>query len=325
MSSVSVLYDAPGPRARLRNRVIGVAATIGIAALIWLVIDRLAGHGQFSAAMWEPFQYTRTQERLLHGLQDTLLAFAFAAVLSLALGTLLAAGRLSDHRPVRWFSTAFVEFFRAMPLVIMIFALYQGLFSDAPMWALVIGLTLYNGSVQAEIFRAGINAVPRGQSEAAYALGMRKTQVMGTVLVPQAFRAMLPSVLSQLVVTLKDTSLGYIITYEELLYVGKLIAGTTSTPEGYPYVPVVMVIAPVYIGLCLALSGLAKWIEARGRRSRKGTPPTPAAGTPGAAGADPLGPAGAALAAAVPAPAAPEHDLGAVPRDARPEPPATKE
>ncbi|WP_055590567.1 amino acid ABC transporter permease [Peterkaempfera griseoplana] len=277
--SSSVLYDAPGPRARTRNRIIGAVAVIGIAALIWVVVSRLDAHGQFAADMWEPFQYKRTQERLLHGLQDTLTAFGFAAVLSLALGALLAAGRLSDHRPVRWFCAAFVEFFRAMPLVIMIFALYVGIFGDAPLWALVIGLTLYNGSVQAEIFRAGINAVPRGQSEAAYALGLRKTQVMSSVLVPQAFRSMLPAVLSQLVVTLKDTSLGYIITYEELLYVGKLIAGTTSTAEGYPYIPVVLVIAPVYIGLCLALSGLARWIEARGRRSSKGAPPAPAADT----------------------------------------------
>ncbi|MFJ6216262.1 amino acid ABC transporter permease [Streptomyces sp. NPDC092296] len=314
MSSGSVLYDAPGPRARARNRIIGVLAVAGIAALIWVAVQRLSSHGQFAAAMWEPFEYNGTQERLLHGLEDTLTAFGYAAVLSLALGALLAAGRLSDHRPVRWFCTAFVEFFRAMPLVIMIFALYQGVFSDAPMWALVIGLTLYNGSVQAEIFRAGIVAVPRGQSEAAYALGMRKSQVMTTVLVPQAFRSMLPSVLSQLVVTLKDTSLGYIITYEELLYVGKLIASTTSTAEGYPYIPVVLVIAPIYIGLCLALSGLAKWIERRGRRSAKGTPALPATGPGGAllGGAQTAGPA---VSAAVPAPAAP--------RDPEPEPPAT--
>ena len=232
MSSGSVLYDIPGPRARSRNRFLGVLAVIGIAGLVWAAVQQLASHGQFAAAMWEPFTYKGTQERLLHGLQDTLVAFAFSAVLSLTLGALLAIGRLSEHRQLRWISTSFVEFFRAMPLVIMIFALYQSLFSDAPMWALVIGLTLYNGSVQAEIFRAGITAVPRGQSEAAYALGLRKTQVMGAVLVPQAFRAMLPAVLSQLVVTLKDTSLGYIITYEELLYVGKLIASNTSTPEG---------------------------------------------------------------------------------------------
>lgn len=305
MSSSSVLYDAPGPRARARNRLIGAVATVGIAAVVWVVVQRLDSHGQFSADMWAPFEYKRTQERLLHGLQDTLTAFAFAAVLSLALGALLAAGRLSDHRALRWFCTAFVEFFRAMPLVIMVFALYVWLFGDAPMWALVIGLTLYNGSVQAEIIRAGINAVPRGQSEAAYALGMRKSQVMASVLVPQAFRSMLPSVLSQLVVTLKDTSLGYIITYEELLYVGKLIAGTTSTAEGYPYVPVVMVMAPVYIGLCLALSGLARWIEARGRRSRRSTPP------PVVRDAMPLGAATEARTATVPPPATPGHDLPA--------------
>jgi glutamate transport system permease protein len=167
-------------------------------------------------------------------------------------------------------ASTIVEFFRAMPLLIMIFALYVGVFTSTPLWALVIGLTLYNGSVQAEIFRAGINAVPKGQSEAAYAVGLRKTQVMVFVLLPQAVRAMLPSIISQLVVTLKDTSLGFIITYEELLYNGRLIAATSL---GFPYVPLVMIIAPIYILMCLALSSLATWIERRGRRSPQGAPP----------------------------------------------------
>ena len=84
---------------------------------------------------------------------------------------------------------------------------------------------------------------------------------------------MLPSIISQLVVTLKDTSLGYIIAYQELLSVGRILAGNTPTPGGYPYVTVVIVIAAIYIAMCLALSGLAGWIERRGRRSRKGAPP----------------------------------------------------
>ncbi len=264
--SSSVLYDAPGPRAKARYRAFGALAVLAIAGLLWYAYDTLAAKQQFSAAMWDPFQYTAVQQRIVDGLLNTLTAFGLAALFSLLLGTVLAAGRLSDHRPVRAVATAIVQFFRAMPLLIMIFALYQSFFTTSPLWALVTGLTLYNGAVQAEIIRSGVNAVPRGQGEAAYALGLRKSQVMMTILVPQAVRSMLPAIIGQLVVTLKDTSLGFVITYSELLYAGKLIASNTATPDGYPYIPVVLVIGPIYIGMCLLLTALAKSIEARGRR-----------------------------------------------------------
>ncbi|MFF0297470.1 amino acid ABC transporter permease [Kitasatospora sp. NPDC004615] len=268
--AASVLYDVPGPRARVRNLILGLLGLAGIAGLIWYVVVRLSDAGQFDAMLWSPFEYTAVQQRILDGALSTLEAFGLAAVGSLVLGSLLAAGRLSDHFPVRVASNVVVQFFRAMPLVIMIFALYRAAFGAQPMWALVIGLTLYNGAVQAEIIRSGINAVPRGQAEAAYALGLRKTQVMGIVLVPQAVRSMLPAIIGQLVVTLKDTSLGYIITYPELLWQMKLIA---SNSDGYPYIPVVLIGTPIYIAMCLALTALARWIESRGRRgaSRRST------------------------------------------------------
>ncbi|MET9615114.1 amino acid ABC transporter permease [Kitasatospora indigofera] len=262
-ASASVLYDAPGPRARFRYRALGVLTVLGIAGLLWYAYAKLDSTGQFAPELWEPFQYTAVQQRIVDGLLATLKAFALAAVLSLLLGALLAAGRLSDHKPVRTVSSAVVQFFRAMPLLIMIFALYRGLFAGDPFWALVTGLTLYNGSVQAEIIRSGVEAVPRGQSEAAYALGMRKSAVMLSILVPQAVRSMLPAIISQTVVTLKDTSLGFVITYPELLYAMKLIASNSS---GYPYVPTVLVGTPIYIAMCLLLAALARWIEARGRR-----------------------------------------------------------
>ncbi|WP_371479316.1 amino acid ABC transporter permease [Kitasatospora sp. NBC_00315] len=264
--SASVLYDAPGPRARIRYRVFGVLSLLGIAALLWYAYDSLASNGQFDGGLWDLFQYTAIQQRILDGVLSTLKAFGLAALFSLTLGALLAAGRLSDHRPLRWAATAFVQFFRAMPLLILIVALYYAFFAKNPMWALVLGLTLYNGSVQAEIIRSGVNALPRGQSEAAFALGMRKSQVMTSILVPQAVRSMLPAMIGQMVVTLKDTSLGYVITYGELLYVGKQIAAQPLNSAGFPYIPVVLVMAPIYILMCLLLTALARWIEARGRR-----------------------------------------------------------
>jgi glutamate transport system permease protein len=132
----------------------------------------------------------------------------------------------------------------------------------------VLSLMLYNGSVLAEIFRAGINSLPRGQSEAAYALGMRKTQVMTLVLLPQALRAMLPTIISQLVVLLKDTALGFLITYEELLRWGTRIGGD-AVNFGRPMISVMIVVATIYIGLCLLLTWLANYLEKRNRRNKK--------------------------------------------------------
>ncbi|MEV5375278.1 MULTISPECIES: amino acid ABC transporter permease [Streptomyces] len=262
----TALYDIPGPRARRRHLVYGLAATVVILGIVAWVLHLLFDTHQFTAEKWRPFVYEGIQEMLLRGLGNTLKAFAYAAVLSLALGGLLAAGRLSDHRLVRWIATVFVEFFRAMPVLVMIFFVFVAL-KVQPLPALVTGLTLYNGSVLAEVFRSGVNSVDRGQREAAYALGMRKTQVMGHVLVPQALRAMLPTIISQLVVALKDTSLGFLITYEEFLHAGKLIA--SNLDYGLPFIPVVMIISPIYIGMCMLLSWLATWVAKRQRRSLK--------------------------------------------------------
>ncbi|MFJ4679740.1 MULTISPECIES: amino acid ABC transporter permease [unclassified Kitasatospora] len=276
----SALYDVPGPKALARHRLYGWLALLLIVAVIGWVVYMLFHTQQFTYQKWMPFEYKGVQELLLRGLANTLKAFGWTALFALPFGALFAAGRLSEHRVVRWVSTVVVEFFRAMPLLVMIFFIFVAL-KAPPMWALVAGLTLYNGSVLAEVFRAGVLAVPRGQREAAYALGLRKTQVMAYVLVPQANRAMLPTIVSQLVVALKDTSLGFLITYEEFLHAGKLIA--TNLDYDLPFIPVVMVIAPVYIGMCLLLSWFAKWLERRGRRSPKvkgGAPVAPAGFTP---------------------------------------------
>ncbi|MFI9630312.1 amino acid ABC transporter permease [Streptomyces sp. NPDC052042] len=277
-SAATALYDLPGPAARRRHRLYGVVSTALILAAVGWVVYLLLHTGQFSGAKWTPFAYVGIQELLLRGLGNTLKAFAYAAVLSLALGAVLAVGRLSDHRAVRWVSTLLVEFFRAMPVLVMIFFVFVALKAQ-PLTALVTGLTLYNGSVLAEVFRTGINSVDRGQREAAYALGMRKTQVTTYVLAPQAVRAMLPTIISQLVVALKDTSLGYLITYEEFLHAGKLIA--SNLDYDLPFIPVVMVISPIYIGMCMLLSWFATWVARQERRSPKTTAVEVAPAEPG--------------------------------------------
>ncbi|GIF09433.1 amino acid ABC transporter permease [Actinoplanes siamensis] len=267
---MSVLYDLPGPRGRRRNLIIGILASAAIAGLLVWVVYRFNATGQFELRRWEQFKFKAVQMEIVHGLLATLKAAGLASVLALLFGAIFAAGRLSDHRILRAPATAVVELFRAIPLLILIFFGYyvplQYGWSISNLWALVVGLTLYNGSVLAEIFRAGVNAVPRGQAEAAYAIGMRKNQVLRLILLPQAVRSMLPAIVSQLVVLLKDTALGFIITYPELLTVGKTIGGRLTF--GFPYVPAYLVIAAIYIGICGLLSFLAWWLQRRLTRVR---------------------------------------------------------
>uniref|UniRef100_A0AAU3GTH5 Amino acid ABC transporter permease n=1 Tax=Streptomyces sp. NBC_01401 TaxID=2903854 RepID=A0AAU3GTH5_9ACTN len=280
--SASVLYDAPGPKAATRNRIYAVVGSLAIIALISVGLMRLADKGHLAPEMWDIFNYSGIRQNIADGVLATLKAFGLAAIGSLIFGVVLAVGRLSDHKPVRWAAITFIELFRSIPLLITIYAIWVGFLTDYSMWALALGLSIYNGSVQAEVLRAGINSVPKGQSEAAYALGMSKTQVMVSVLMPQAVRAMLPTIISQLVVTLKDTSLGFIILYPELLQTARLIAANTQVNGQYAYVSTIAVIGTIYVAMCLLLSALATWIEKRGRRAKTGIAVATAAETPGA-------------------------------------------
>jgi glutamate transport system permease protein len=267
----NVLFDVPGPKARLRYRTYAVVGTIVVLAFVGYIGWRFYDSGQFTARKWEWLQYTQVQQDLANAVLQTLQAFAAAAVLALVFGAIFAAGRLSDHAWIRRIAGFVVEFFRAIPALILMFLFYFGLptagVPTTPFLGVVLGLTLYNGSVLAEVFRAGIQSLPKGQSEAAYALGMRKTQVMFLVLLPQAIRAMLPTIISQLVVLLKDTALGFIITFQELLYYARYI-GSQGT-FGRPIVPSTIVATAIYVVMCLLLTALATYLERRNRRNKK--------------------------------------------------------
>ncbi|GAA1739600.1 amino acid ABC transporter permease [Microbacterium paludicola] len=267
--SGSVLYDVPGPRAIARNRVIGVLTILVVAAVVGFLVWRLAVTGQFVASKWEAFTYTAIWAQIAQGALNTLSAFALAAIGALAVGFILAIGRLSDHAWVRWPVTAITEFLRAVPVLVMMFLLYYGLpvvgIRMPSFWVVVIALVAYNGSVLAEVIRAGVESLPRGQREAGYAIGLRKAGVMRLILLPQAIRAMMPVILSQLVVTLKDTAIGFIITYEELLFFAKRL-GSAATLDS-PIIQSTMIVGVIYIGLCLILSSAARLVEKRMQKS----------------------------------------------------------
>ena len=270
--SSSVLFDAPGPRAKVRNRIIsGVSLTV-LALVAWAVISRLADKGQLTAAKWRPFTTADLwQTYVLPGIIGTLTAAAISIVLALILGLLLGVGRLSPLRAIRWPCAVIVEILRAIPVLIMmifayfLFALY-GVFpsNQLALAGVVTGLTLYNGAVIAEIVRSGVGSLPRGQSEAASALGLSWGQTMRSILLPQAIASMLPVLISQLVVVLKDTAIGYQITYLEMVRQGTVIGSTYGN-----YVPALIVIAVLMIAVNFALSTAATRVERRLRRSKR--------------------------------------------------------
>ncbi|MGW7260155.1 amino acid ABC transporter permease [Streptomyces sp. NPDC054834] len=271
----SVLYDAQGPGAKRRNVLYTAGFLVAFAAVLWWVFSSLNDKGQLEWVLWKPYlSGTEAYSTYIWpGLQNTLKAAALAMVIALPLGAVFGIARLSDHVWIRVPASVVVEFFRAIPvLILMIFgnALYADYTDvssdDRPLYAVVTGLVLYNASVLAEVVRAGILSLPKGQSEAAMAIGLRKNQVMRLILLPQAVTAMLPAIVSQLVVIVKDTALGgAVLTFPELL----ASANTMSGYYGANTIASFTVVAVIYIVLNFSLTSFASWLEGRLRRAKR--------------------------------------------------------
>jgi glutamate transport system permease protein len=265
--SEAVLYDAVGPRGRRRILLGSIAGVLGVAAVVGVAVARLAAKGSFDPELWRVLTEGAVQRLIGRGLVATLRAAVVAMVLAMALGAVLAVGRLSRRAWVARLAGAWVELFRGLPLLLLILFLFLALpavgITISVFWALVAGLTLYNGAVIGEIFRAGILSLPRGQTEAAYAIGLRRGQTLRLILVPQAVRRMLPALISQLVTLLKDTSLGFVIGYAELLRNGRTAVEFLG---GRYSIPIYTAIAVVYIVVNASLSLLARWLDRRTRR-----------------------------------------------------------
>ncbi len=284
--TTSVLYEAPGPRARRRALYASIAVSAGLLAVFAWIVYRLGATGQLAVSKWGPLidptnaTFVPLWNLLGEGLVNTLVAAAWAILFSLVIGTVLAVTRLTSAPWYRWAVVGVIELLRGVPVVVLIFFAANALpvilgVNWSTLWSLVIGLTAYNCVIIAEIVRAGILSLPKGQSEAAYAIGMRRSQVLMSVLLPQAFRAMLPALISQLVVVLKDTSLGFVISYPEFVYRGKIAIQNLNNP-----IQTYIVIAVVFIVLNYALSRLAVFTEHRLSSGRKHGP-TVAAATKG--------------------------------------------
>ena len=260
--TIAAFVDQPGPRGQRRQRIATVAAAVLLIVVVIVAFRRLQSRGQLDGARWKIFSQRSVWEFYLRGFLQTLRAGAVGAVLAVTIGLVLAFGRLARSAPVRWAAIAYVEAFRAVPLVLLMFFALLGLpklgLDLGPFWSVVAGLTAYNAAVFAEIFRAGILALPHGQTEAAHAIGLSYWQAMRLVIVPQAFRAMVPALASQLIVLLKDTSLGALVSYEELLRRAQITGEFSRSP-----LQALTVAAAFFAVVVFALNRLARRLARR--------------------------------------------------------------
>ncbi len=267
----TVLYDTPGPRGIMRNRIYTAVTLIILALAVWWVVSTLASKGQLAAEKWAPFLESNTWTTyILPGLWGTVSAAVTSILLAIIFGVVFGLGRLSESWFVRSICAVIVEFFRAIPVLLLMIFAYQlfAVYRLVPpnglaFWAVVVALTLYNGSVIAEILRAGINSLPRGQTEAARALGLSHWQTMWRILLPQSIAAMLPALIAQMVIALKDTALGYQIGYIEVVR-----SGTQSASANQNFLASLFVVGLIMILINYALTLLAERVERQLRAGR---------------------------------------------------------
>jgi glutamate transport system permease protein len=272
VSSVErVLFDAPGPRGRRVIAVVTVLATLVLLGLAALAVYQFAAHDQLTGAKWRRFESWPLLRFLLGGLVATLGATAVSALVTMPAGALIALARLSRTRWVSWPAAAFTELFRSVPTLLLIYAFLLALpplgVNPPTFWKLVIPICLTGAATVAEVFRAGILALDRGQTEAAHAIGMRYWQTMRLIVLPQVIRPLLPLLLVQLINLLKETTLGYTLSYTELLYSGKILSEYTN--PAVPYlrasapIQTYLVVTVMYVVLNWLITRLAHAIERR--------------------------------------------------------------
>jgi glutamate transport system permease protein len=274
-----VLFDAPGPRARRRTRIATVVVLAVVALLVWLAVHSFAAHGQLDASRWRPFTTWPIQRFLLTGLRDTLIATAVSTVLALPLGALVALARLARTPLIRVPAAVYTEVFRSVPVLLLIYlfllVLPRAGITLPLFWQLVVPIVISASATSAEIFRAGVLALDRGQSEAAFSIGLTYWQAMRIVVLPQVIRKLMPALVTQVISIVKDTTLGYVVSYAELLHQGQTLGEYTQL-----LVQTFLIVALVYVLFNGALSQVAVGLERRQRRVRPSPVPAAEAAAP---------------------------------------------
>lgn len=248
-----ILFGAPTPRARTLTRGMSVVVAGVLLLLAAGIVWRFHAAGQLDARYWKFFAWPTTWSFLAKGLLGTLASAAMAAVIALSLGLVLLAGRLARTRLVRWPAVAAIEFLRGTPTLLLIYVCFLVLPSIgiklSTYWMLTLPIGLSTAAVVAEVYRSGVLAVPRGQTDAARSLGMTEIQVFFAIVFPQALRYIVPALVAQLVIVVKDTTFGYVVTYGELMQNARVLIANYHS-----LVPVYLVVAALYCLVNYAIS-----------------------------------------------------------------------
>ena len=256
------LYEAPGPRTR-RKVAIGTAiSAVVVAALLVLVVRQFAVTGQLAPRYWSFFLEWTTWRFLLQGLVGTVEVALVAGAISLVLGLLLMLGRTSGVRPLAAVCRIVTDFFRGVPSLLLIYFFFlvvpQYGIKMPSFWMLTLPVALAASGVLAEVIRAGVNAVPKGQVEAALSIGLSRAQTMRRIVLPQAIRYVVPSLIAQLVVVVKDTTVAYVVSYPDLMQNARVLITSHDS-----LVSIYLVIAVVYVLINFAINQLAAVVSRR--------------------------------------------------------------
>lgn len=265
----TVLYEVPGPKARRFARIIGVVIALVVAgALTWVIVslalprtgaDGSVRPGYFDWSRWDVISDRAFWRGVGGGYLNTMRMAGLGAVLAIVVGVLFSFGRTARSAVVRIPTTIVLEFFRGMPVLLMMLFILL-VFSTGSLWAGVLALGVYNGAIIGEILRSGIAALPRGQREAGLTIGLTPLSTRFLVEFPQAVRNMLPIIIAQLVVLLKDTALAYVIGYDELL---RLVSKLSNFYGDRYRLSVFLVVLAVYLATNLLLSWVARIVARR--------------------------------------------------------------
>lgn len=256
------LYEAPGPRTHRRMVVGTIVSALVVLWLVYLVWHQFYVTGQFAPRYWSFFAQWPTWLFLIDGFRGTIAVAVTAGVISLVLGMLLMLGRVSENRALSAACRVVIDFFRGVPSLLLIYFFFlivpQYGIKMPSFWMLTLPVALAAAGVLAEVFRAGVNAVPKGQVEAAYSLGLTRGKVMRRIVLPQAIHYVIPSLISQLVVVVKDTTVAYVVSYPDLMQNARVLITSYDS-----LVSVYLVVAIIYILINYAINQASAYVSRR--------------------------------------------------------------
>ena len=256
VSMRDALYEAPGPKTRRRTVIATAISLVLLAIAVALIVRQFYVTGQLDPKYWRFFLRPTTWRYLLSGFTGTLRVAAMAGAISLVLGILLMFGRISHLKPVAFAFRVIIDFFRGVPSLLLIYFFYLALpqygFRMPAFWMITLPVALAASGVLAEVFRAGVNAVPKGQTEAALSIGLTPGKTMRKIVLPQALRIVVPSLISQLVVVVKDTTVAYVVSYPDLMQNARVLITNNDA-----LLQVYFVVAILYILVNYAINHLS--------------------------------------------------------------------